>query len=97
MQYRISQKAAEDLENIWLYTFQNWSLEQADKYLNILWDEIAHLAQHPETGKNYYHIKEQYRCAKVKSHLIFYKISTTNIEIIRVLHQKMDIINRLME
>ena len=34
MGYEISVKASEDIENTWLYTFENWSLEQADRYIN---------------------------------------------------------------
>ncbi|HTE33677.1 MAG TPA: type II toxin-antitoxin system RelE/ParE family toxin [Chryseolinea sp.] len=30
--YTISKKAIPDLEEIWLYTVQNWSIEQADRY-----------------------------------------------------------------
>ena len=30
--YRLFPLAEADLEEIWLYTFNNWSLEQADKY-----------------------------------------------------------------
>jgi len=42
MGYRISVKAREDLENIWRYTFENWSQEQADRYLNLIFDEIEY-------------------------------------------------------
>ncbi|WP_324556630.1 type II toxin-antitoxin system RelE/ParE family toxin [Agriterribacter sp.] len=36
-------------------------------------------------------------CSKVKSHLIFYRLieKQNEIEIIRILHQRMDIENRL--
>lgn len=30
MKYKISNKAQNDIENIWLYTFETWSKEQAD-------------------------------------------------------------------
>jgi len=40
MSYRISVKASEDIKNIWLYTFENWSQEQADRYVNLIFDEI---------------------------------------------------------
>jgi toxin ParE1/3/4 len=30
--YRISEKAIQDLDDIWLYTFETWSEIQADKY-----------------------------------------------------------------
>lgn len=98
MSYKISVKASEDIENIWLYTFENWSLEQADRYVNLLIDEIEYLANNPNSGKDFKHIRKSYRCSKVKSHLIFYRLSEKKyIEVIRVLHERMDIENRLQE
>lgn len=42
------------------------------------------------------HVKEGYRASEVKSHLIFYKTGIDNIvEVVRILHQRMDIENRL--
>jgi len=32
MKYKISKKAFEDIDNIWFYTMETWSLQQADKY-----------------------------------------------------------------
>lgn len=96
--YSISEKAVEDLENIWLYTKETWSVIQADRYYNLIIDEIEFLAGNPEGGKPMEHIKKGYRVSKVKSHVIFYrKLDERSIEIIRVLHQKMDIENRLNE
>ncbi len=98
MSYKISVKASEDIENIWLYTFENWSVGQADRYINLLIDEIEYLAHNPNSGKDFNHIRKNYRCSKVKSHLIFYRLAEKHdIEIIRVLHQRMDIENRLLE
>ncbi|WP_339706675.1 type II toxin-antitoxin system RelE/ParE family toxin [Algoriphagus aquimarinus] len=36
MNYRISKQAANDLEKIWIYTYDNWSTQQADKYINLV-------------------------------------------------------------
>lgn len=97
MGYKISVKAAEDIENIWLYTFENWSLEQADRYVNLIFDEIEYLAGNPVAGKDFGQVRKAYRGSKVKSHIIFYRYveGQNDIEIIRVLHQRMDIENRL--
>jgi|LakMenEpi03Aug12_release.lakeMendotaPanAssembly.Ray.scaffolds.fasta_scaffold2006414_1 toxin ParE1/3/4 len=96
--YRISEKAALDLEEIWLYTFENWSEKQADRYFDLIMDEIEYLSTHVEAGKSISNIIEGYRVSKVKSHLVFYKESTdTVIEVIRILHERMDIENRLKE
>lgn len=97
MAYKVSKEAQIDIENIWLYTFDRWSIEQADRYFNLILDEIEYLAQNPNAGKDYSHIRKGYYRAKVKSHFIFYRIDLkeNQIEIIRILHQQMDIENRL--
>jgi toxin ParE1/3/4 len=98
MRYLISEKANQDIEKIWLYTYENWSLEQADRYYNLILDEIEFIAENFESGKSVDYIKKGYRASLVKSHIIFYKKSRSNVvEIIRVLHQKMDIENRIDE
>ena len=98
MKYLISEQANQDIEKIWLYTFENWSLEQADRYYNLILDEIEFISENFESGKSVDYIKKGYRASIVKSHIILYKKSRRNIvEIIRVLHQKMDIENRIDE
>ena len=96
MKYELSEKANEDIDKIWLYTFENWSLEQADRYYNLIMDEIEYIADNFESGKSLEHLRKGYRSSKVKSHIIFYKKSEKNIvEIIRILYMRMDIENRL--
>ncbi len=96
--YRISRKAVEDLENIWTYTFQKWSTEQADRYYNLIIDEFEFIAKNFNVGKPMDNIQKGYRATIVKSHLIFYRKSWDNqVEIIRVLHQKMDIETKIKE
>lgn len=99
MSYKLSVKASEDIENIWLYTFENWSLEQADRYINLIFDEIEYVGANPNSGKDFSHVRESYRCTKVKSHLIFFRVidKQTDIEVVRILHQRTDIEHRLNE
>ena len=99
MNYKISKEAEKDLEKIWLYTFETWSLEQADYYYDLLLDEIEYLAENPKFGQDFSHLRKGYFRSRVKSHFIFYKINLKNeeIEIIRILHERMDLKNRLKE
>jgi toxin ParE1/3/4 len=91
----ISKKAVSDLEEIWFYTFEKWSKEQADRYYNLIFNEINYICKNVSAGKSMEHVRKGYRATKVKSHLIFYKIVNDMIEIIRILHEQMDIENRL--
>lgn len=97
MELKISNEAQADLEKIWLYTFETWSIEQADRYVGLILDEIEYIANNPKTAKNYGKIRKGYFRSKVKSHFIFYRINLEKscVEIIRVLHQRMDVENRL--
>jgi len=91
----ISKKAVSDLEEIWFYTFEKWSKQQADRYYNLIFNEINYICKNVSAGKSMEHVRKGYRATKVKSHLIFYKIVNDTIEIIRILHEQMDIENRL--
>ncbi len=97
MTYVISQEATRDLEAIWLYSKEKWSKEQADNYLNLIFDEIESIAKEPKIGIDYSQIREGYFRSRVKSHFIFYRVNEVQneIEVIRILHQKMDIETRL--
>lgn len=50
MKYFISNEASNDLGKIWLYTYMNWLIEQADRYINLIFDEIEFLSKRPELG-----------------------------------------------
>ena len=95
--YVISKKAVADLEEIWLYTVEKWSIEQADRYYSLIFDEIDFICKNTSTGKSMDHVRKGYRASKVKSHLIFYRVTNDIVEIIRILHERMDIDNRLVD
>jgi toxin ParE1/3/4 len=96
--YIISEKALEDINNIWIYTAENWFVEQADRYYNLIIDEIEYIAHNLDMARDFGKIRKSYRYSKVKSHIIFFKKDKTNeIEVVRVLHERMDIKNRLAE
>ena len=97
-EYIISEKAIEDINNIWIYTAENWSVEHADRYYNLIYDEIEYIVKDFEMAHDFGKIRKSYKYSKVKSHLIFFKKDKMNeIEVVRVLHERMDIENRLAE
>ena len=97
-EYIISEKALEDINTIWIYTAENWSVEQADRYYNLIIDEIEYIIDNLDMARDFGNIRKSYKYSKVKSHLIFFKKDKSNeIEVVRVLHERMDIENRLAE
>lgn len=96
--YRLTVKAVEDLSLIWDYTFETWSENQADKYYDLLVDNFNLIAEKPFLGKDYSIIKECLLGFLAAKHIIFYrKIADNEIEIIRILHQQMDLKNIIQE
>ncbi|MFZ6664619.1 type II toxin-antitoxin system RelE/ParE family toxin [Peijinzhouia sedimentorum] len=94
--YRISKQAIDDLNTIWIYTFNKWSKEQADRYYDLIIGEIEFIADNYLTGKSVEQTRKNYRVMKIKSHLIFYrKVENEIVEIVRILHQRMDVKKRL--
>jgi len=97
--YDLSNKARSDLHDIWLYTLKKWSLEQADNYLNLLYEEIEHLSLKPILGIDRSQYRAGYKSFQVKSHVIFFREHSTeaDIEVVRVLHKSMDFEKRLRD
>ncbi len=94
--FKFSVEAVNDLEEIWIYTKQTWSHEQADRYYNLIIDEVEFISLNPSLGRDINYIKEGFRSTKVKSHVIYYKqVEDEAILIVRILHQRMDVETRM--
>ena len=89
-------RARRDLIDIWFYTAERWGEQQADDYLYRLDAAIQHLAHHPFLGEDYIDVLKGYRRHSAGMHRIFYRVSRHRIEIVRVLHARMDFSDRLL-
>ncbi len=96
--YKLTNKAVDDLTKIWNYTFDKWSENQADKYYLMLLENCNEVACNPELGKYYSGVTELLLGFKAGRHIIFYrKIEENEVEITRILHEHMDLKNRIIE
>ena len=94
--YSLTNKAVEDLSNIWNYTVDTWSESGADKYYNMLIGFCNELSLHPEKGKIYDEVETKLLGYKAGKHIIFYRVvNSKQIEVIRILHERMDLKNRM--
>jgi toxin ParE1/3/4 len=89
--YRISEAASSDLDGIWKFTFHKWSKEQADRYYSLIMNEIEFISDNITSGKPMNHVKKGYFASYVKSHMILFKRNEEIVEVIRILHLRMDI------
>lgn len=94
--YYLTKKAVEDLSEIWDYTYEEWSEKQADKYYNFLLAAFQELANNPHFGRQYDSIRKELLGYKSNHHIIFFrKNSDSEIEITRILHERMDLRSKL--
>ncbi len=96
--YNLTKKAVEDLAVIWDYTFEEWSEKQADTYYDMLIANCKRIAENPSLGKNYKGVVDNLFGLRTNTHIIFYRqIAKNEIEVTRILHERMDLENRIRE
>jgi toxin ParE1/3/4 len=90
--YVLSPAAQADLEEIWDYTCQRWDVDQAEEYLRELQHAIERAASNPRIGRACDEIRPGYRKLAAGSHTLYYRINSEGVvDIVRVLHQRMDV------
>jgi len=93
--FKISAKALDDLKSIGRYTSRKWGKTQRNKYLEMIDGSFQTISHQPELGMTCNDIKPGYKKYHVGRHLIFYRQKSDYVEIIRILHDSMDIIRHL--
>jgi toxin ParE1/3/4 len=95
--FRLSNKAIEDLKSIGRYTQQTWGLEQRKKYLAKIDAGFHTIAREPRIGTACDNIRKGYRKFYVGRNLVFYRQTGNRVEIIRILHDRMDVKSHMSE
>lgn len=91
----ISPAAREDLRAIHQYGIRYWGKPRSDDYLTSLKETLWSLLKHPEKGKTRPEFPGEIRSLPASSHVIFYRIQRKQLEIIRVLHVRQEVIRHL--
>lgn len=94
--FYLTNKAVQDLNDIWNHTVDNCSENQAELYYSSLIDSCQELAHRPKLGRSYEVVEKNVLGFRTGQHVIFYRIVTEKeIEIVRILHGMMDMNNHL--
>lgn len=88
--YRLTPAAQRDLSAIWDFTVARWDARQAETYIHEIRVAIELIADTPDRGRRCDEIREGYRLFGIGSHLIFYRERADGVDVMRVLHQRMD-------
>ncbi|MBI1286224.1 MAG: type II toxin-antitoxin system RelE/ParE family toxin [Flavobacteriales bacterium] len=89
--FEISLPADEDLEEIFIYTEEEFGTDQAVEYLTELDTVFYQLVGNPELGRERNEIKKGLRSFPSGSHVVFYRILADHVRIVRVLHGSRDL------
>ena len=89
-QYRLTPAARRDLSSIWDFTEERWDGRQAETYVMEIRAAIERIAEEPARGRACDEIREGYRRYGIGSHLLFYVEREDGVDIVRILHQRMD-------
>ena len=92
---RFRTSASRDLRQIANQTRQRWGADQAAKYVDRLRSDIKSLAEFALRFPLLEDTRLSLRKMPSGYHLVFYLVSETEVEIVRVLHERMEARHRL--
>ncbi|MDE2882316.1 MAG: type II toxin-antitoxin system RelE/ParE family toxin [Acidobacteriota bacterium] len=88
--YRLTRRAAADLDAVFEYTAERFGLVQARSYFQGLHACCERLADGPRLGRSAESLAPGLRRYEFRSHVVFYREESGSIVIVRVLHERMD-------
>jgi toxin ParE1/3/4 len=83
--------ARRDLALIWSDTADRWGIDQADSYIAAINARFGGIADFPSSYPEYRNKRAAFRKAASGEHLIFYVVLADKVEVVRVLHNRMDV------
>lgn len=86
-----SPQAEADLIEIWRYGAAGTSPDAADFHLRELYAVCARLADWPNSGPARAEIAPGLRSVLVSPHVVFYRVTSTSVQVVRVLHGRRDL------
>ena len=91
-------RAVRDIEDIWSYTADRWGAAQAERYVRAIRDACAALASGGHAGTDASDVLPGYRKVRAGRHVVFFRRGPDgSVEVVRILHERMDARTRLTE
>ncbi|UBF28843.1 type II toxin-antitoxin system RelE/ParE family toxin [Kovacikia minuta CCNUW1] len=90
----LTAQARKDFKQILNFTRKTWGIDQRDRYKALLDAALQAIASNPEVGKRRDEVRFGYYSYHVGSrgrHYIFYCLFEDRIEVVRILHDSMDL------
>lgn len=96
-EFEISALAEEDLIGIARYTIEQWDIEQAQRYADYFDAHFAMIASGEARTRSPIKHRPELRSSRCKKHVVFHLVRDNECPlIIAVLHERMDLMTRLI-
>jgi toxin ParE1/3/4 len=95
---RLTPRAERDLGAILQVSFETWGSEQRNARATAIasaFDTLTTLTTFPEIGRARDELGKRVRSDLVKPHAVYYRIDDDTITILRIAHQRMDMMGKL--
>jgi len=89
-QFKLSPAAQSDVAEIWDFTARNWGIDQAEAYIRRIKSAVLTIAEDHRLGRSCDYVRTGYWKYAVGSHVLFYKVDQSGVDIVRILHAHMD-------
>ena len=89
MSYRLSSRAEQDLDEVWLYLAEDASATTADRLIDDIVDRFDLLAEQPRMGRLRPAFGPGVRSIGVENHVVYYR-HDGEVQIARVFHARRD-------
>jgi plasmid stabilization system protein ParE len=83
--------AADDFDDILLYTKQQWGDEQRNEYFSALSAAFDELARFPHLGVRRPDLGPTAHSLRVRQHILVFHVSETELNITRIVHVRQDL------
>lgn len=87
--YKLTYEAAADLENIYDYGIDQFGLDQANTYLDLLEERLDQISENPLMYPAAEYVRHGYRRSVIGSHTIYFRMQPGFIEIMRIVGQNL--------
>lgn len=81
--------AAQDLDDVFEYTYMNWGFEQAQRYFENIIKACESLTDNPGKALSVDDIRPRYKRWVVGSHVIYFTAIASQLKVIRILGEAM--------
>jgi toxin ParE1/3/4 len=90
MNFILAPSATRDLDRLSQY-FLETNVEAGERLFKALNQKFYNLTQFPNLGKRYSHLNPEIRGLLVEKHIIFYRVTNVEVEIVRIVDGRQDL------